>query len=362
MSKNQFNTTLSMNWVPNEFQLNGRSFSNATELISYAEKVSISLHRFLMDWFSDDDIVIVKTSGSTGRPKEISLKKEYMKNSALATGSFFNIQEKTSALCCLPIEYIAGKMMVVRAMVLGWHLDVIEPTSNPLNDIEKNYDFSAMVPLQLGNSLEKIQLIDQLIVGGGVVSHSLETAIQGLSTKIYATYGMTETITHIAIKPLNLSLRGSMTKQSYKTLPNIFITTDTRNCLVINASKVSDEPVITNDIVETVSPTEFQWKGRFDNVINSGGIKLYPEEIERKLSPYIPERFFVAGLPDEQLGEKLVLIVEGEKSDIISNRVRNLKDVFSKFEVPKEIFFTSEFSETPTGKIQRTKTLAQVTL
>jgi O-succinylbenzoic acid--CoA ligase len=346
-----------MSWAHKEFQLNNRSFSNAAELVAYAEHISPALHTFLTDWFSTEDVIIVQTSGSTGTPKPIPLKKEYMKNSALATGDFFQVKEKTKALCCLPIEFIAGKMMVVRGLILGWHLDVVEPSSNPLENGHQPYDFAAMVPLQLSNSLDKVELIDQLIVGGGVVSHQLEKAIQGLSTKIYATYGMTETITHIAVKPLNLSSQGSMTKRFYQTLPNVSITQDKRNCLVINAPKISDEPVITNDVVEILSPIEFQWKGRFDNVINSGGVKLHPEDIEQKLLPYISNRFFIAGLPDEQLGEKLVLVVEGEKNAVISNNVRNLKNKFSKFEIPKDILFVPKFKETATGKIQRIKTL-----
>lgn len=350
-----------MSWVHKDFQLNGRSFSSEEELIQYAERISQPLSTFCKDWFSKDDFVLVKTSGSTGKPKDIRLKKEYMRNSAMATGKFFNTQEKTKALCCLPIEYIAGKMMVIRAMVLGWHMDIIEPSSSPLENIEKTYDFSAMVPLQLRNSLDKIDIIKKLIVGGGVVSMELQDMIKNLSTKIYATYGMTETITHIAVKPLNKSRHSELVSESnYQTLPNVSISTDDRSCLVIKAPKVSDETIITNDVVEFISDTEFSWKGRYDNVINSGGIKLHPEEIERKLSPYIAQRFFVAGIPDEQLGEKLVLVIEGHDDAVILNLFQNLNEVLSKYETPKDIFFTDTFIETETQKIQRSKTLQKV--
>ena len=349
-----------MNWVHKEFQLNGRSFSDEEELISFSNGISSSLHQFLIDWFSESEVVIVKTSGSTGKPKPIELKKEYMKNSALATGEFFNVLEKTKALCCLPIDFIAGKMMMVRAMVLGWHIDVIEPNSNPLEFVQKSYDFSAMVPLQLSNSLHKIHLIDQLIVGGGVVSVEIEEAIQHLPTKIYATYGMTETITHIAIKPLNKSCHSELVSESYyKALPNVSISTDEKNCLVINAPKVSDEVILTNDVVDLVSSTEFIWRGRHDNVINSGGVKLHPEEIEKKLSNFIEARFFVIGIPDKKLGEKLVLIVEGKSNSHLLDEIRNLKEL-AKFETPKEVFFVPHFEETPTGKIQRKNTLDMV--
>lgn len=349
-----------MSWVHKEFQLNTHSFSNKEELISFSKGISSSLHHFLTGWFSESEVVTVKTSGSTGKPKNIELSKEHMKNSAFATGRFFEVHEKTKALCCLPIDFIAGKMMVVRAMILGWHLDVMEPSSTPLETLEKKYDFSAMVPLQLSNSLSKIHLIGQLIVGGGVVPAQLEESIQNLSTKIYATYGMTETITHVAVKPLNNSCHSELVSEShYKTLSNVSISTDERNCLVINAPKVSDELIVTNDVVEMISTNEFIWKGRYDNVINSGGVKLYPEEIEKKLSSHIQIRFFAIGVPDKKLGEKLVLVVEGANDPNILNEVRNLK-VLGKYETPKEVFFVSQFKETPTGKIQRRETLEVV--
>lgn len=336
-------------------------------MIEFSQSISKETHAFLRDWFSEEDYILVETSGSTGTPKTIQLKKEFMINSALATGDYFDLQKQTMALCCLPVDFIAGKMMLVRAMVLGWRLDVIEPNSYPLESIDKEYDFSAMVPLQLSNSLGRINFIKKLIVGGGVVSEELQNAIQNVTTEIYATYGMTETITHIAVRKLNnlSSLRGNMTKQShYVSLPNVSISKDGRNCLIIDAPKVSEEKVITNDVVEIISENEFIWKGRYDNVINSGGIKLHPEEIEKKLSPHIKAKFFVAGIPDEKLGEKLVLIIEAnvtssavEKSFRL--KIKNLPSL-SKFEIPKEVFLIKEFVETKTGKIQRIKTLQKI--
>ena len=352
------------------FQFNGRSFTESKEIIEYVEFHSKEAYVFLKEWFSDQEHVVVKTSGSTGTPKEIFLQKEQMINSALATGKYFGLSEGTSALCCLPINFIAGKMMLVRALTLGWKIDVVAPNSNPLEGIDKSYDFSAMVPLQLRNSLDKINQIETLIVGGGIVSEDLQKEIQGVSTHIYATYGMTETITHIAVKPLNVTSRVSYRaesryeRSSYELLPNVSISTDNRGCLVINAPKVSSELVVTNDVVEIISDEAFIWKGRYDNVINSGGIKLHPEEIEKKLASCITSRFFVAGIPNEKLGEKLILVVEGKNDHVISSchsepveeKVKNLKSL-SKFEKPKEIYFVEEFVETETKKIQRKKTL-----
>ena len=338
-----------------DFRLNGASFSSEAALISFAENSSIPIANFLTDWFNNDDFVIVKTSGSTGKPKPIRLQKEFMINSALATGNFFDLKEKTTALLCMSTDFIAGKMMLVRALVLGWELDVVAPTSKVI--LNKNYDFSAMVPLQLRNSLSEINKIDTLIVGGGVVSNDLLEAIQTVATKVFATYGMTETITHIAVKKLNhfTKLELDLSK-NYKVLPNVTFSQDDRNCLVINAPKVSSEKIITNDVVELLSDTEFEWLGRFDNVINSGGIKLHPEKIEEKLSKIIQQRFFVAGIPDEILGEKLVLVIEGSQNEINIAEFNTL----TKYEKPKEIYFVDDFIETDTKKIQRSKTLQNI--
>lgn len=333
-----------------DFQLNGISFSSSEEMIAYSQSISFELARFLREWFSNDSFVCVKTSGSTGAPKSIQLQKTSMIQSAVATASFFKLPSKTTALCCLSIDFIAGKMMVVRALTQGWCLDIITPSSTPLKKVCHTYDFAAMVPLQLTNSLDKMHLIRKLIVGGGEVSYQLEKSINKLKTEVFATYGMTETITHIAIKPLN----GPNQTSNYQVFPNITIDIDQRNCLVIKAPRISSNIIVTNDIVELISENEFNWKGRFDNVINSGGIKLHPEVLEKNISTKINRRFFVAGIPDKKLEKKLILLIEGGPYPIKYDEVfAELK----KFEIPKEIFFIEKFVETETKKIQRSKTL-----
>jgi O-succinylbenzoic acid--CoA ligase len=348
-----------------DFKLNSTSFATVDELLFYTAKYSDKIHYFLQEWFSEKDYVIVHTSGSTGIPKAIKLQKKQLQNSAVATGDFFKLDEKTTALLCLPIEYIAGKMMLVRAVTLGWHLDVISSSSNPLKLNLTSYDFSAMVPLQVENSIDKLHQIKKLIVGGGAVSNSLQEKLQEVTTEVFATYGMTETITHIAVKKLNnfgLPKGNATNNTCYKTLPNTTIYKDERNCLMIKNTSISDKVIFTNDVVALISDTQFKWLGRFDNVINSGGIKLYPEKIEADLSKIIRQRFFVAGIKDEKLGEKLVLLIEsaGDKSikltDQLNSEMKNSK-LFSKFEIPKEIHFIDRFAETETKKIQRKKTM-----
>lgn len=359
--------------IHKKFQLNNTSFDNNKELLLFIENFSTDIFSFLLDFLSDSDTISVQTSGSTGKPKLIEIKKEFMISSAFATGEFFNLKENTTALLCMNPSFIAGKMMLIRAMVLGWELDIVAPSSNPLEGIEKEYDFCAMVPMQVYHSFDDLHKIKKLIVGGGAISRELENKLQSIKTEVFATYGMTETITHIAVKRVNnfqdVTLSG-VERSFYKILPNIKISKDNRGCLVIDAPKVSEKQIVTNDLVDLVSDTKFQWLGRFDNIINSGGIKLIPEQIEEKLSKIIEQRFFVAGIKDTILGEKLVLIVEfkrdkdakaqrskvEELKNVILNEVQHLSSL-SKYEIPKEIYFAEKFIETDTKKIQRKKTL-----
>jgi len=342
-----------------DFKINGISHENVEALLTYARSFSKDLHAFLTFWFDDKDFITVKTSGSTGKSTSMQLKKEFMVNSAIATGDYFDLPQKTKALLCLSPHYIAGKMMLVRAMVLGWDLDMVEPDSNPLDKTKGYYDFCAMVPMQLGTSLAQLHRVKKLIVGGAPVSHGLLNKIENISTEVFATYGMTETITHIAIKKLNhvenLDLKG---KSYYNTLPNIQIFKDHRGCLVIVAPQLSETRIVTNDMVDLISDNEFEWLGRYDTVINSGGIKLIPEQIEEKLALIISQRFFVTGLSDELLGEKLVLIIEGKNKNLkdVQSKISHLKSLL-KYENPKEIYFIEQFVETETKKIQRQKTL-----
>ena len=303
-----------------QFRLNGIAFSfdDLIEvgycLIKEGLPFEIAIGNFLIDWVNDDAFVYVKTSGSTGLPKQIKLEKQHMVNSAMATGSFFNLKSGDSALLCLPSEFIAGKMMLVRAMVLGLKLDYVAPNSKPLENNSKVYDFAAMIPLQLEKSIAHIESIKKLIVGGAKMSTDLIQKVQDKATAVFETYGMTETITHIAVKEIHNAQQ--IASETFKALPDVTFKTDQRNCLVIHAPSIANEKVITNDLVNLISSTEFEWLGRFDSIINSGGIKLIPEKIEAKLAAIIKERFFVAGIPDEKLGEKLVLVIEGKPRKI----------------------------------------------
>ncbi|NAS13454.1 AMP-binding protein [Poritiphilus flavus] len=343
-----------------EFRFNGIHFSEselaevAYSLIKEGEDFEIAIGDFILDWLSDSDEIAVKTSGSTGAPKNIYLKKQHMVNSAMATASFFELKPGHTVLLCLPANYIAGKMMLVRAMILGLDIDCIRPESNPLAHTGKSYEFVAMVPLQLTNSLGQLNRVKKLLVGGAPLGDRIKEALDKEGTLVYESYGMTETITHIALKKVNHNLPGTVA--AFETLPGVKISKDNRGCLVIEAPGISSSRVITNDLVELTTESSFQWLGRFDNVINSGGVKLIPEQIERKLKSILENRFFAYGVPDDKLGTKLVLFVEGE-TDVkkLMSDIKLLKTL-SKYEVPKEILQLSVFEETPAGKLDRAKT------
>ncbi|MEM0517307.1 MULTISPECIES: AMP-binding protein [Aequorivita] len=347
-----------------KFRLNGQAFASSDVLLKYAKQLvetgkdnESAIGKFIVEWLDENNFITVKTSGSTGSPKEIKIQKKHVNNSAEATVNYFNLKESTKALLCLPAEYIAGKMMLVRAMIVGWDLHTAAPGKNPLEYQDSDFDFSAMVPYQVFHSLENLRKVKMLIVGGGAVSAELEQQLQNVNTSIFATYGMTETISHIAVRPIN----GKEKSAVFSALPKVGFLQTENGCLQIHAPEISEELVVTNDVVELISPTSFKFLGRIDNVINTGGVKVYPEMIEEKLSLYINKPFFIASEKDDALGERIILVVESERQ----LQFEDYSDAFGKlstYEKPKKIYATPEFVYTETEKIKRTAVLDMLAL
>jgi O-succinylbenzoic acid--CoA ligase len=338
--------------VHNQFKLNGFQLDKedlcrvAYSFIKEGEDFEKPVGDFLLDWFDSKTYIEMQTSGSTGTPKTIKVDKQAMVNSALATGDFFGLHAGNKALQCLPVKYVAGKMMLIRSIVLGLDLDYVAPSSHPMEGLEEKYDFVAMVPMQAQNSLNELKNVKKLIVGGARISASLEKELMKLPTQVYETYGMTETITHIAAKRVG--------EKIFTVLPNVTISYDDRNCLVIHAPNIiAEETVVTNDLVELVNENQFKFLGRIDNVINSGGIKIIPEQVEQKLDGRIERRFFIASKEDKELGEKVLLVIEGAAMEIDPATF----DVLDKYEHPREIIFILKFKETENGKVLRNATL-----
>lgn len=339
------------NDVHSFFKLNGIQMDKnelcqvAYCLIKEGDESEQDTGEFLLDWFDAKNYISLQTSGTTGTPKTIRISKQAMVDSALATGSFFELNPGDRALCCLPTKYIAGKMMLVRSIILGLNLDLVPASSHPLLNTLATYDFVAMVPLQVENSIEEMKKVKKLIVGGAKMSKSLENKLLKIKTESYETYGMTETITHIAAKKVG--------EKAFSILPNVKISQNNKNCLVVEALKIAKEAIVTNDLVEIINENQFVFLGRIDNVVNSGGVKLIPEQIEEKLSSKIHSRFFVGGVADAVLGEKLVLVIEGEQKKMGKAIFNDL----DKYEKPKEVFYIPIFTETQNGKIKRKEIL-----
>lgn len=334
--------------VHNHFKLNGFHLDRddlcrvAYSFIKEGEDFEKPVGDFLLDWFDSKSYIEMQTSGSTGNPKLIRVEKQAMVNSALATGDFFDLKSGDKALQCLPVKYVAGKMMLIRAMILGLDLEFVAPSSHPMTNNENDYDFVAMVPMQAQNSINELHKVKKLIVGGAKINKSLENDLLKLNkTQVYETYGMTETITHIAAKRVG--------EKAFTVLPDVTISYDDRNCLVIHAPKINDDVIVTNDLVELVNENQFLFLGRIDNVINSGGVKIMPEQVEHKLDGKIDRRFLIAPKEDAELGEKVVLIIEGESYDVD----KSIFDTLDKYERPKEIIFISKIKETENGKLIR---------
>lgn len=345
-----------------KFRLNGYGFDNneldlpqlALTGITSPSIDGLEIRAFLNSWLGNSDTLQITTSGSTGSPKTISVLKEHMFNSALATGQFLGLQPGDSALLCLSPNYIAGKMMLVRAMVLGLELDVVVPNGNVLENNEKKYRFAAMVPLQAEKALTQLNQIEILLIGGGSLSTRLWASLSELHTDIYETFGMTETVSHVALRKVILTNISS----PFIALPHVTFEKDTRGCLVIHAPNVTNKSLITNDIVDIKSPTTFIWKGRYDYIINSGGVKINPEEIEQRLAPFINDPFFIGGIPNAQLGSQVTLFLEGKE------KTRNWKQIFKNagieaYQKPKEIFYLDYFDYTSSQKIRRNTTISR---
>lgn len=305
-------------------------------------------------WNSEATAIKVQTSGSTGKPKVILLKKKYMEASAKATGDYFGFKTDWKLCNPLPFKYIAGKMMFVRAVVWDIPLLVIEPSSNPLKALDEPVDFMVMTPHQLqialDNSNEKLKNATNILLGGAAVSLQLEKKIQDISASCYIGYGMTETTSHVAVRPLNKTKAASF----YSAVSSINFSTDQRGCLNIHAPQLGHDTLTTNDKVKLLDSTTFQWLGRIDHVINSGGIKIHPEQVEKKLASFIAVPFYVIGKKHELYGEVPVIYLEGIiHEELLEPWQKLARESLGTYQFPHDWKLVKSFRYTETGKIKR---------
>ncbi|MCF6354704.1 MAG: o-succinylbenzoate synthase [Candidatus Polarisedimenticolaceae bacterium] len=318
------------------------------QLSRHSSPIWDEIHRCMVEWLHPSPTIGLQTSGSTGAPRKVIMKKSWMKSSARLTAGAFALKRGERALLCLSPQFIAGRMMLVRAMHLGLDLEVVEPSSDPLAEICGEIDFAAMTPRQLSCSIARgrLEKVKTLLVGGAQVSPVLAKQVQMLKTRVFESWGMTETVSHVAIRPLN----GACKSDCFSALPGIRFSQDERGCLVVQANHLGGEAIVTNDIVELLSHQRFRWLGRYDNVINSGGVKIFPERIEQKLATCLAARqFYITATADELLGQKVVLLIEGEPFPL----PQGIWSSLAKYEKPREVRFLSKFSRTESGKIIR---------
>ena len=343
----------------------------------------MTLEDFLSEWNNDSDRVLVHTSGSTGKPKPMMVEKKRMLNSARITCDFLGLKPGDSALLCMSLDYIAGKMVVVRSIERHLHLISVSPSGHPLKNIDLKdvngkgvngeITFAAMVPMQVYNTLqvpeerERLTHIRHLIIGGGAIDAALEKELKSFpgNIAIWSTYGMTETLSHIALRRIN----GDEASEWYQPFDSVHISQTEEGCLVIDAPQVCAETLVTNDIVEIepyiynkVEKLRFRIKGRKDNVICSGGIKIQIEEVETLLKPHLEKPFMLAKKKDEKFGEIAVLLSEDEDIKRVEATVRRLLSDESekssdhkkyKYWIPKEFRYVEHLPLTETGKPKR---------
>ena len=314
----------------------------------------MTLEAFLDEWHDGSPTLLVHTSGSTGKPKPLWVEKRRMEASARITCGFLGLQQGDTALLCMPLDYIAGKMMVVRALTCGLRLVSVEPSAHPMKGLDDSpIDFAAMVPLQVVRTLEvpeerkRLLRVRHLIIGGGAIDEELEEALQDFPHAVWSTYGMTETLSHIALRRIN----GAQRDDHYTPFEGVGISLNDEGCLVIDAPAVCPTPLTTNDRASLATDgRRFRILGRRDNVICSGGIKLQTEEIERKLRTRLHVPFMVTKRRDAALGEAVVLLVEDRDTEQYQAVCR---DTLYKYERPKLILSVERIPLTETGKPAR---------
>ena len=369
----------------NGINLNGKSFTFDWILENHADlppaefsQNEIKTLTFCGQWLSGQKLFSVQTSGSTGVPKSVILTRQQMAASARMTGEVLRLNKGDSALVCLSPEHIAGLMMLVRGFELGLNLTVVEPAANPFAsfDLEsaEHFDFAAFVPLQLQTILNSgetqlavLNKMKAILVGGAQVSAALEKAIEQVKAPVYQTFGMTETVSHIALRKLN----GPDKSEYYEALPGVEIGQDRRGCLTVNSTVTNNEWLTTKDLVKIKTGSRFVWLGRVDHVINSGGVKVQAEKVERVVAEALFEmnqetnsnqEFFVGPLPDKTYGQVVVVVFEDVNPiQIDEKRLRGLLSKnLTKYEIPKSIYFLKSFIRTSTGKVDRKANLAKI--
>ncbi|AGC50231.1 AMP-binding protein [Lawsonia intracellularis] len=334
--------------------INGEKFSKTNILKNNKnEKIQSELFQFLKEWFNQSITIQVSTSGSTGKPKTLHVKKTCMLQSAYLTCSFLGLKPNDTALLCMPLKYIGAKMVVVRSLLAGLNLLYVTPSSRPLKQIKSSPTFAAMTPMQVCTTLEYkkdttyLKNIKHLIIGGGSIDTSLSKKLADFPHAVWSTYGMTETLSHIALRKLN----GVNASEWYTPFKSIKVSLSPEGTLVITAPNICKKPLVTNDIAEVNECGNFRIIGRKDNIINSGGIKIQIELVENLLKKFILQPFIITSIPDHKFGELVVILVEKKVCDYLAICKANLP----LYWCPKHVIQVQKLPKTDTDKVNRAK-------
>ncbi|CAI8195751.1 MAG: 2-succinylbenzoate--CoA ligase [SAR116 cluster bacterium] len=347
-------------FVHPSFSISGRPHNReslkkyAVSLLESHELWQQLIGQFFRDWLDPSPHILIKTSGTTKESRGFKMKKEALVAHAQMSCDFFKLQPKDRIAHVLSTDFIAGKMILVRALTRGLDLWCFKPSKSPLDGVEVYFDWVSMVPMQLAHSLPAMAKIKNLLIGGAPMSEQLKshalTAATSSGCEIFVSFGMSETLSHIAIAKLEQNKAVV-----FKTLPGISISINSESCLHIEAPYLS-ELVKTSDVVELVGTNAFKWLGRSDYLINSGGVKLHPEIIEREFSLHFKESFFFCGIPDSLLGEKLCLVVLDQHKELAEEQLKNIRFSIPYYK-PKSILAIPDFAITSSGKIKRKQSL-----
>ncbi|PWH10050.1 O-succinylbenzoic acid--CoA ligase [Bacteroidetes bacterium SCGC AAA795-G10] len=345
--------------IHNRFRLNGYFYDRNTlkevayNFIKEGDLYETFMGDFILDWLDNSDSIYLSTSIS--KENKILVKKQSLVSSAISTGDFLKVSVGDKALHCLPTNYIAGKMMLIRALILGLEIDLVSPSKKPFYKNEKFYDFAAMTPIQAFHSIPELGRIKKLIIGGAYLSNALQQALIKAKINAYETYGMMETLSHIAVRRMTDPI------SEFKCLPGIFVGQDNRKCLIIDAPRLDIKNLITNDQVELYSPSKFRLIGSIDHIIKLDGYNIHPEQVERKLSEKISFHFFIDKIAFKSKKEKLTIVIE-DNSKINYKKIKDQIKSCTKLkqnEIPKYITLHKKFIQTYSGKIKRKETMNQ---
>ncbi len=350
-----------MKW-PESIIINGQSYHKGDEasirkmLLMSDNLLLKQTGLFLMDWFDPSPWLVLKTSGSTGEPKSLQIPKNRLLLSARMTLDFFGLYENKRFLLCLSPEFIAGKMMIVRAMLSGAELITAHVEANPLKNLEQPIDFTAMVPLQLSVLLkenpEKLELIKTIIIGGSALPSQLENELQQISSNCWHTYGMTETLSHIALRPVN----GRQAEKWFSPLEGVLVALNQQQCLKITAPALLEQPIDTHDLAEINAEGKFKILGRVDEVIVSAGHKIHPTWLEEKIGIHIHGPFAITSMADQIAGEKVVLaLAEDLTVPQLYKLWEALEACLMPAEMPRYITSLPEWPVLKSGKTDRRK-------